>query len=108
MDNSTPSSVTLDPEKRLSTPDAASVVEEPATEITHFTGLKLYITLGSIVIVGFLITLDGSIVVTVCASRGVSLIKDLLNERQAIPRITAHFNSIADIGWYGSAYMISK
>jgi len=90
MDNSSPSSVTLDPEKGISTPDAPSVVQEPATEITHFTGLKLYITLGSIVIVGFLITLDASIIVT------------------AIPRITAHFNSIADIGWYGSAYMISK
>ncbi|PMD19411.1 efflux pump [Hyaloscypha hepaticicola] len=90
MDNSTPSSVTLDPEKGISTPDAPSVVEEPAPEITHLTGLKLYITLGSIVIVGFLITLDASIIVT------------------AIPRITAHFNSIADIGWYGSAYMISN
>ncbi len=65
MDNSIPSSVTLDPEKGISTPDAPSVVEEPATEITHFTGLKLYITLSSIVIVGFLITLDSSIIVTV-------------------------------------------
>jgi hypothetical protein len=80
MDNSSPSSVALDPEKGISTPDAPSVVEEPATEITHFTGLKLYITLGSIVIVGFLITLDASIIVTVCTSHGISLIKEMLNK----------------------------
>jgi hypothetical protein len=81
MDNSSPSSVTLDPEKGISTPDAPSVVQEPETEITHFTGLKLYITLGSIVIVGFLITLDASIIVTVCTSHEFSFIKDVLNHR---------------------------
>jgi hypothetical protein len=65
MDKSTPSLVTTDPEKGTSTPDAPSVIGEPATEETFLTGLKLYLTLGSIVIIGFLITLDSSIVVTV-------------------------------------------
>jgi hypothetical protein len=65
MTASVPLSVMKDPEKGNSTPDAPSILEEPVIEETHLTGLKLYLTLGSIVIVGFLITLDGSIVVTV-------------------------------------------
>jgi hypothetical protein len=60
-----PSLVMADPEKGTSTSGAPSVTEETATEKTFLTGLKLYLTLGSIVIVGFLITLDSSIVVTV-------------------------------------------
>jgi hypothetical protein len=68
MDKSDPSLVRTDPEKGSSTRDAPSVTgkTEPTTEKAFLTGLKLYLTLGSVVIVGFLITLDGSIVVTVC------------------------------------------
>ncbi|KAN0102744.1 MFS multidrug transporter [Hyaloscypha variabilis] len=92
MEKSSQSSVLTDPEKGRSSPDTPSILTatDPVPEKTFLTGPKLYLTLFSIVIVGFLITLDGSIVVT------------------AIPRITAHFNSIADIGWYGSAYLISN
>jgi hypothetical protein len=32
----------------------------------------------------------------------------ILISRQAIPRITDHFNSIGDIGWYGSAYFLTS
>ncbi len=71
MNNSVPSSVTMDQEKGAQTPDAPSLLEEPTIEKTHLTGLKLYLTLGSVVIVGFLITLDGSIVVTVRGFRAI-------------------------------------
>lgn len=27
---------------------------------------------------------------------------------QAIPRITTTFHSLADVGWYGTAYLLSK
>ena len=78
MDKSAPSSLLTDPEKGLSTPeDATSILIETATgaEKTFLTGPKLYLTLGSIVIVGFLITLDGSIVVTVRLSSHIILLK---------------------------------
>lgn len=61
------SSITQDPEKGISTPEAPSVPgeTEQATEKPFLTGIKLYLTLGSVILVGFLITLDASIVVTV-------------------------------------------
>lgn len=67
MDRSNPPSVATDTEKGDSTPSVPSITErtKPVTEETFLTGLKLYVTLGSVVIVGFLITLDSSIVVTV-------------------------------------------
>jgi hypothetical protein len=68
MDKSDPSSIMTDPEKGSSITDAPSITgePEPATEKTSLTEPRLYLILGSIVLVGFLITLDGSIVVTVC------------------------------------------
>lgn len=67
MDKSDPSLVPTDPEKGSSTAETPSVTgeTEPTIEKAFLTGLKLYLTLSSIIIVGFLITLDGSIVVTV-------------------------------------------
>jgi hypothetical protein len=51
--------------------------------------------------------LDTSIIVTACI--GVLYFfcaaKNLL---QAIPRITNDFHSLPDVGWYGSAYMLSR
>ncbi|KAE8450293.1 hypothetical protein EG329_006721 [Mollisiaceae sp. DMI_Dod_QoI] len=68
-------------------PPAAS--SEPTPETEYITGLRLYAVLAGLTLVVFLIMLDQTIVVT------------------AIPRITNTFNSIKDIGWYGSAYMLS-
>ena len=67
MEKSSQSSVLTDPEKGRSSPDTPSILTatDPVPEKTFLTGPKLYLTLFSIVIVGFLITLDGSIVVTV-------------------------------------------
>lgn len=61
---------TMDPEKGTNTPESTNsiVAEETATGAPDqdiLTGFKLYITLFSLVVVGFLITLDSSIVVTV-------------------------------------------
>ncbi|KKY16819.1 putative mfs transporter [Phaeomoniella chlamydospora] len=52
------------------------------------TGLKLYILLAGLCFSALLMSLNGSMVST------------------AIPKITSHFNSLEDIGWYGSAYLI--
>ncbi|KAF9700054.1 hypothetical protein EKO04_001716 [Ascochyta lentis] len=56
----------------------------------HISGFKLYIALFSIISVFFLVLLDFSILST------------------AIPYITSDFQRLQDIGWYGSAYVLSS
>lgn len=57
---------------------------------TWVTGLSLFTILGAICLVCFLMLLDTSIIVT------------------AIPQITTDFHSLQDVGWYGSAYQLSR
>jgi hypothetical protein len=59
--------------------------EEP--EYPH--GLKLALLLFSLCLACFLVALDQTIIAT------------------AIPKITDHFKSVQDIGWYGSAYFLT-
>ncbi|KAF8852801.1 efflux pump [Acephala macrosclerotiorum] len=59
-------------------------------EQQYVTGLKLQVVVGSVTFVLFLMVLDMSIIVT------------------AIPRITSDFHSLPDMGWYGSAYLLSS
>ena len=54
------------------------------------TGLSLFTILGAICLVCFLMLLDTSIIVT------------------AVPQITTDFHSLQDVGWYGSAYQLSR
>ncbi|KAH8800024.1 major facilitator superfamily domain-containing protein [Hyaloscypha sp. PMI_1271] len=70
-------------------PRATNETEKGPDKADYITGLKLHIVLFGLALVGFVIMLDQTIVST------------------AIPRITNTFNSIKDIGWYGSAYMLS-
>lgn len=57
---------------------------------TWVTGLSLFTILGAICLVCFLMLLDTSIIVT------------------AVPQITTDFHSLQDVGWYGSAYQLSR
>ncbi|RHZ62631.1 hypothetical protein CDV55_106177 [Aspergillus turcosus] len=57
---------------------------------TYISGLKLVIVWLPLALVMFLMLLDVSIVAT------------------AIPRITSDFHSLTDVGWYGSAYLLSN
>ncbi|KAJ9272326.1 hypothetical protein DTO212C5_1511 [Paecilomyces variotii] len=61
----------------------------PSVDHTRLTGIKLYILFAAVLFSTFLMALNGSIVST------------------AIPQITSHFKSLDDIGWYGSAYLVS-
>ncbi|KAJ5740443.1 hypothetical protein N7493_000315 [Penicillium malachiteum] len=62
----------------------------PEEKRRYLTGMRLYLVTGAVTLVSFLMLLDLSIIVT------------------AIPRITDHFNSLADVGWYGSSYQIAS
>ncbi|OLN86224.1 putative HC-toxin efflux carrier TOXA 13 [Colletotrichum chlorophyti] len=92
--NSTPS---LGGIKTRTTPDAVSIspsltekqVPGPVKENAEYpTGLKLGLILTSVLMCTFLAQLDRLIIVT------------------AIPRISDHFHSVNDIGWYGSSYLL--
>ncbi|GAD92709.1 MFS multidrug transporter, putative [Paecilomyces variotii No. 5] len=53
------------------------------------TGIRLYALFAAVFFSTFLMALNGSIIST------------------AIPQITSYFKSLDDIGWYGSAYLVS-
>jgi hypothetical protein len=87
----------------------------------YVTGLRLAALLAAITMAAFLMILDLSVVVTVrlwCSFGDVlSFVLLLILDAdhwadglllQAIPKITTHFHSTADIGWYGSAYLLAK
>ncbi|KAF2809788.1 putative transporter [Mytilinidion resinicola] len=55
-------------------------------EPQFLTGIKLYSVVAAVSLSGFLASLDIAVIAT------------------AIPSITSHFHTTADIGWYGAAY----
>ncbi|KAF7564117.1 hypothetical protein G7046_g60 [Stylonectria norvegica] len=59
-------------------------------EFEYIMGWKLVSLMLSITLAAFLMLLDMSIIVT------------------AIPKITTHFHSLEDIGWYGSSYNLAS
>lgn len=62
---------------------------EPDDLVEYPSGIKLAIISIALCLSVFLVALDNTIIAT------------------AIPKITDHFNSIGDIGWYGSAYLLT-
>ncbi|KAH8885422.1 MFS general substrate transporter [Thozetella sp. PMI_491] len=71
-------------------PPAAADAPGADPEGDYLTGLKLVAIMSCITMVAFLMLLDTSIVAT------------------AIPYITNEFHSLADVGWYGSAYQLAS
>ncbi|KAF8866717.1 putative MFS toxin efflux pump [Acephala macrosclerotiorum] len=65
----------------------ASKDDEDDADYPH--GLKLWVILSALCLAVFLVALDQTIIST------------------AIPKITDKFNSIQDIGWYGSSYLLT-
>ncbi|KAH8800270.1 DNA repair protein RAD50 [Xylogone sp. PMI_703] len=69
--------------------DRTMMDNEKTNSEMPLTGSKLYVLFAAIFSSVLIMALNGSIVAT------------------AIPKITSHFNSLEDIGWYGSAYLLS-
>ena len=68
---------------------------------------KVTILLASVILCMFLVGLDRTIVSTVCAAYCAITSHLLIDANQAIPQITNEFHSLADVGWYGSAYLLT-
>lgn len=58
-------------------------------EVIYPTGLKFAIITVALCLSVFLVALDNTIIAT------------------AIPKITDHFKALGDVGWYGSAYLLT-
>ncbi|KAF9888974.1 hypothetical protein FE257_008144 [Aspergillus nanangensis] len=86
-----------------STPSISSIYDEESHSDTesesgrpfedvgsqHLTGLLLNALVAGLTMAAFLLMIDSTILVT------------------AIPTITTYFNSLADVGWYGSSYLLA-
>lgn len=66
------------------------VQEEEEDESRYLTGYKLWVLSLGLCLTTFVIALDNTIIAT------------------AIPRITTVFNSLGDVGWYGSSYLLTQ
>ncbi|KAF7901360.1 hypothetical protein EAF00_003581 [Botryotinia globosa] len=64
--------------------------EEENEKYEYISGYKILVVMTAITLTTFLALLDTTIVGT------------------TIPRITSHFHSLPDVGWYGSAYLITN
>ncbi|KUJ22096.1 putative MFS toxin efflux pump [Mollisia scopiformis] len=78
---------TKDDEIVAEKPAEGEVDNEDGVEYPH--GVKLWVILSALCLAVFLVALDQTIIST------------------AIPKITDKFNSIQDIGWYGSSYLLT-
>lgn len=67
----------------------AAALDKPSDEPEYPTGAKLAIITISLCLSVLLMALDNTIIAT------------------AIPKITDYFNSLDDVGWYGSAYLLT-
>ncbi|KAK3319952.1 major facilitator superfamily domain-containing protein [Cercophora scortea] len=74
-------------EKKIEIIETESHVRVDGTE--YPTGLKLFLICFALCLSVFLVALDNSIIAT------------------AIPKITNDFKSLPDVGWYGSAYLLT-
>lgn len=63
--------------------------EEPEDDSKYLSGFKLAILTLGLCLTTFVIALDNTIIAT------------------AIPKITSVFNSLEDVGWYGSSYLLT-
>jgi len=80
----TPSSQVADAGEAIATSDT-----EETSDAEYIGGKTLFAVLFGVTLVAFLIMLDQTIIAS------------------AIPRISTTFDSIKDIGWYGSAYLLA-
>ena len=69
------------------------------------SGFNLYTLVIGLMMAAFLLMIDSTILVTVGKSKSSSSAPKLIF--QAIPSITSTFDSLKDIGWYGSTYLLA-
>jgi hypothetical protein len=89
--------------------------DEDADKHEYLTGPRLLVVISIVITVAFLLFLESSIIVAVSDTHYFQFrysIRALLlfsnPTKQAFPQIITEFQSISDIGWCGSAYLLAK
>jgi hypothetical protein len=90
-----------------SPPPAAPCQSETNQRDGYLHGFALQSLVLGLCLVVSLISVDRTIITTVSTSRSVVSHELGSKSRQAIPYITEEFRSTADIGWYGSSYLLT-
>ncbi|KAI0967144.1 MFS gliotoxin efflux transporter glia [Xylaria arbuscula] len=88
-DELVPEHVTEEPSRTMPSAQDKLETQADAVEIRYPSGLVLTIVTTGLLLSMFLVALDISIIAT------------------AIPSITSEFHSMADVGWYGSAFFLT-
>ncbi|TDZ16816.1 Efflux pump aflT [Colletotrichum orbiculare MAFF 240422] len=78
--------------------------QDVARKMSQF---RLVCTMASVLLVWFIVALVSQLLLMRSASIDIGF-QDRLIIATAIPAITDEFNSLADIGWYGSAYLLTS
>lgn len=86
LDNGSESNENAEPSKEAS----VKPLKDQNTEPVWAHGLQLWAIMVAVVLVVFLMLLDGTIIVA------------------AVPRVTDDFHSLSHIGWYGAAYQLGR
>lgn len=111
----------MEPEHKIQQPLASEPAPEPARQDNNVpqsaantqdapkkSTLELTILFSAVAFSVFLMAMTGSIIATVSHASAASRCQGYADHSvQAIPKITTHFNSLEDIGWYGSASLVA-
>ncbi|KAH8435300.1 MDR family MFS transporter [Aspergillus melleus] len=76
---------------------ASNDANQPKSSTQEQSTVKTILLITTVLMSIFLVALDRTIISTV-----------LIQFSQAIPQITDEFNSLSDVGWYGSAYTLAS
>lgn len=91
-------------------PPVEEATPQPEETEHYAAGFRLALVLASMTLVFFLMMLDMSILATVSYLPQLFThgFRVLTVETKAIPYITRDFDSLLDVGWYGSAYQLAR
>ncbi|KUL89002.1 hypothetical protein ZTR_06068 [Talaromyces verruculosus] len=78
-----------DPQKVNDATAGQADLTRTTSTMQYVEGMKLYVLMASMTLIFFLVMIDITIVST------------------AVPQITSDFNSLEDVGWYGTAYQLA-
>lgn len=88
-------------------PEERKAWDEIDEAVDHVHGCALLLLITSLCLAVLLVSLDRTIITTVSSSMALPRHFQTLTLFQAIPYITREFQSTEDIGWYGSAYLLT-
>lgn len=87
----------------------SSITPSPGYDEPQYVhGIRVVLVLAALTLVFFTSFLDMSIIATVRTISTSPKTVRRLTKFEAIPHITTEFHSLRDVGWYGSAFLISS